>query len=67
MENTISLTKDVIQKLCITGYSLVDGCVLEAKYGLRFYNIERFKALELYNFSIINVKQWTFARLKYGV
>ena len=63
----ITLTQECIQKLRISGFTLIDSVKLREKYGIElFESISSHCGTEKYIFKILNLGVFTFAKIKYG-
>lgn len=68
MQKTVTFSTDIIKRMGITGFILVDGERLSEKYGLQLLETRSPTYEETtHTFLILNEKLFTFVRLKYGV
>ena len=68
MQKTVTFSTDIIKRIGITGFTLVDGEKLSKKYGLQLLETRSLTYEETtHTFLILNEKLFTFVRLRYGV
>jgi len=61
----ITLTRNCLKRLRISGYTLVDAVKLKEQYGIELDTTKNYLSNTI-TFKIVNIKVLTFAKIKYG-
>ena len=63
----ITLSRECLRKLNISGYTLIDSVLLKEKYGIElFKTVSHSYGPDHFKFKILNLGTLTFAKIKYG-